>query len=273
MCFSSLTYGQTIQRTGQEGLSLCVVFIKNRDTDGDGILKIETDPLNRYCDEEKAFIDALPNKNPNDAYLFIVNIPNNLDARGYMPINAQYGFIFVNEKQSIPNEAYYQTSAHELGHGILKMKHVWEEYGTTERQTDNLMDYQNGSTLWEPQWSWIHHPGFRLYMFQDEGQGAFSIVIHKEILFDAMKSVGGYTTTPPFDEISFFLIDGVQATDFLGFAMDFHFDNKTNFNELYTEWTNLKQSFSKLTSSTAYKNGWLLHQLMDFYAHSNYFYF
>lgn len=151
--------------------------VKDWDLNNDGMLNIETSILQRYSDEEKAFITAWEtthkDSDPNAAYLFVVDMPNSLDARGYMPLNAHYGFVFTKSKNaSERNEVYYNTMAHELGHGIFKMYHAWEDYGTPERQTNNLMDYQQGITLWKPQWDWMHDPGIRTYMFQSEEEGA-----------------------------------------------------------------------------------------------------
>ena len=165
--------------------------VKDWDIDDDGKLKIETSILQRYSDEENTFITAWENENPASdpkaAYLFIVDMPNSLDARGYMPLNAHYGFIFVGDDNSSVHDVIYQnTIAHELGHGIFKLYHPWDTYGTKERQTDNLMDYVMGATLWKPQWDWIHDPGIRTYMFQNEGDGA---AINQKRVFSVPKTI------------------------------------------------------------------------------------
>lgn len=239
------------------------------DTDErDGALLVETSPFNRYSGEMQAIIDRvkdLPTYDPEANYLIVTDLPNSMGYAGYMPLKSDFAFIFTQND----NEAY-RIMAHELGHGAFYLKHPQDEYRILEG-TDNLMDkYAVGKTLWKPQWDWIGDPSWRLYAFQEESDGAFSIEIHKEILSEAMDKVGGFKITPPLDFISEMLLDGVQSADMLGFALDFHFDNKYNNDSIVNEWIKLNRAFKKNSDLSAQRNGWLLHELMDFYAHSNF---
>ncbi|MFB9121666.1 hypothetical protein ACFFUE_10765 [Bergeyella porcorum] len=68
-------------------------------------------------------------------------------------------------------KAKNKTAAHELGHGVFKLEHPWEEYGTTQGATPLLMDYSQGEILSHLDWKQINDPKFKIYAFQKQESG------------------------------------------------------------------------------------------------------
>ena len=85
---------------------------------------------------------------------------------GYMPVGRHYGFIY-NEYTNPRN------IAHELAHGTNALHHTFlpesETFYTTSK-TDNLMDYNGGTTLTHTQWQWSHEKLRNVLGFLD-GEG------------------------------------------------------------------------------------------------------
>ena len=66
-----------------------------------------------------------------------------------------------NGKLKDNKEKLFHTIAHELGHGPFGLEHVWQEKGTTQGATYNLMDYTSkkpDNLLRKYQWHFIHNP-------------------------------------------------------------------------------------------------------------------
>ncbi|MCQ2376362.1 MAG: C39 family peptidase [Salinivirgaceae bacterium] len=72
---------------------------------------------------------------------------------GYMPRGYQYGFIY----KELTNA---RTIAHEIAHGAFHLEHTFAQsnYLAPEATTDNLMDYNGGTTLNHWQWQDVHAP-------------------------------------------------------------------------------------------------------------------
>ena len=96
----------------------------------------------------------------------------------YMPRYYPYGFIYPG--------ASNRTIAHELGHGVAGLEHVFENSNNSGK-TANLMDYANGEELWHFQWDQIQDPS-RVWMkwnkAESEGEsiitGSFSKVFSEK---------------------------------------------------------------------------------------------
>ena len=70
-----------------------------------------------------------------------------------------------NGKLKDNKEKLFHTIAHELGHGPFGLEHVWQEKGTTQGGTYNLMDYTDkkpNNLLRRYQWYYIHNPKMNL---------------------------------------------------------------------------------------------------------------
>ncbi|MFB9121671.1 hypothetical protein ACFFUE_10790, partial [Bergeyella porcorum] len=84
--------------------------------------------------------------------------------------NGQFGYVFGKAKN--------KTAAHELGHGVFKLEHPWEAYGTTQGATPLLMDYSQGEILSHLDWKQINDPKFKIYAFQGQSSGELNKYAH-----------------------------------------------------------------------------------------------
>ncbi|MBP5366986.1 MAG: hypothetical protein J6Z01_00905 [Bacteroidales bacterium] len=123
-----------------------------------------------YNDDQKKVLEAYDSQMKDDKfYLFFVD--NVLDKKdslgtsvsGYMPRGYNAGFIYDGGSE--------RTIAHELGHGVAGLEHVFEN-SSNSGKTKNLMDYASGEELWHFQWDQIQDPS-RVWMKwnKDEGEG------------------------------------------------------------------------------------------------------
>ncbi|MBR4265449.1 MAG: hypothetical protein IKQ46_05250, partial [Bacteroidales bacterium] len=123
-----------------------------------------------YNDDQKRVLRAY-DKNMKDGvyYLFFIdNVTDKKDGNGtlvsgYMPRGYNAGFIY--------DKGSPHTIAHELGHGIAGLEHVFEN-SKSSGKTNNLMDYSSGEELWHFQWDEIQDPS-RVWMKwnKDESEG------------------------------------------------------------------------------------------------------
>jgi hypothetical protein len=111
--------------------------------------------------------------------------------------------------------------------------------------------------------------------------GGFKVPVHKDITrsaFDRAFVNRGAGMSFMFKSD---LVYGVSRADYFGFALDFHFDNRQNYNEVVSTWKTLNKNIqetvkdiggynNKLGGYDVTKLGVLLHNVQDFYAHSNY---
>ncbi|WP_327985439.1 hypothetical protein [Bergeyella porcorum] len=68
-------------------------------------------------------------------------------------------------------KAKNKTAAHELGHGVFKLEHPWEEYGSIQSNSNLLMDYSSGEIISHLDWKQINDPKFKIYAFQKQESG------------------------------------------------------------------------------------------------------
>ncbi|MEL6537957.1 MAG: hypothetical protein AAFQ98_21235, partial [Bacteroidota bacterium] len=108
----------------------------------------------------------------DDYYLFLVYGGGGGSGYGFMPRKRQFGFIFNNAM--LGEFSWIQkTVAHELGHGVFRFPHWWEEAGTYIKSTDNLMDYRKeGTDLRYRQWEQIRNPPSVATLLEDDDDAA-----------------------------------------------------------------------------------------------------
>ncbi|MDD6002416.1 MAG: hypothetical protein PUC50_09555, partial [Bacteroidales bacterium] len=132
---------------------------------GSGILTV-------YNDDQKKVLSAYEKeKKMTDGVFYLFFIDNVTDKKdgsgtpvsGYMPRGYNAGFIYDGGSP--------HTIAHELGHGIAGLEHVFENSNASGK-TANLMDYASGEELWHFQWDQIQDPS-RVWMKwnKDESEG------------------------------------------------------------------------------------------------------
>jgi hypothetical protein len=133
--------------------------------------------LSRYTSHMNKVIRTFKRAgNPLDGdtyYLFLIPNPTTDPRQGYMPINGQCGFVFLN---NVSPEGVARVAAHELGHGVFRLYHTFSSdnrYILPEGTTDNLMDYNGGTALYKYQWDYIHDPQTMLFAWgEEEEEGA-----------------------------------------------------------------------------------------------------
>jgi hypothetical protein len=147
-----------------------------------------------------------------------------------MPLKRRYGFIFLDNNNSIEQQVY--TIAHELGHGAFRLRHTFSEHPTlTKGTTNNLMDYSDSTHLFKYQWDYIHDPEMVIAWLEEEDEGALFkynwVFIDSPELFRARKA------------LKYIAVDAKTFNDWNGtlYLME---DNKTIFYEgedFQKEWT------------------------------------
>ena len=123
-----------------------------------------------YNEDQKRVLRAYNDSIKDGIYylFFIDNVTDKKDGNGtmvsgYMPRGYNCGFIYDGGSP--------HTIAHELGHGIAGLEHVFEN-SKSSGKTNNLMDYASGEELWHFQWDAIQDPS-RVWMKwnKDESEG------------------------------------------------------------------------------------------------------
>ena len=121
---------------------------------GSGILTV-------YNDDQKKVLSAYDKEMKDGVYylFFVDNVTDKKDGSGtpvsgYMPRGYNAGFIYDGGSP--------HTIAHELGHGVAGLEHVFEN-SSNSGKTANLMDYASGEELWHFQWDQIQDPS-RVWM-------------------------------------------------------------------------------------------------------------
>jgi hypothetical protein len=134
----------------------------------EGNAKIPTEKnslLSTYSSVQQSINRAYDNRNNNLYVLFVTDKESSTGQMGYMRLGGQFGYIFKSPAG--------KTAAHELGHGVFKLEHPWEQYNTSEGATDLLMDYSNGTALTHLDWKQINDPKLKFYVFQGQDEGEF----------------------------------------------------------------------------------------------------
>ena len=130
--------------------------------------------LSNYPTELKRVINDYRKEHqeePETAYLFLAGY-SQTGKLGYMPKKRPYGFVYL--RQHANAAAVAKTVAHELGHGLFRLRHTFESYpALTKGSTDNLMDYGKGTRLHKYQWDLVHNPEAMLGWFQQEEENAY----------------------------------------------------------------------------------------------------
>ncbi len=189
------------------------------DSDWPTSIEIESSGLlSNYPPDLRDYVGGvkdLPDYESDEYYLVYGLTTAEID--GYMPRARNIGFIFA---QSAPSTPMAPVTAHELGHGVFHLRHIFaeEELGlSVYRQTANVMDYvSNPLELYLHQWKAIDDPGFVSWNAGDDEDGAGSVghnlqdgKIDKELLNNDKKSVS--FITPGGEIISF---EAAKLTEF-----------------------------------------------------------
>ncbi|MDR1583588.1 MAG: zinc-dependent metalloprotease, partial [Prevotellaceae bacterium] len=119
--------------------------------------------LSTYSAMQQRINSAYGDKNSDRYVLFVTGRQSSTGQMGYMRLGGRFGYVF--------GSATDKTAAHELGHGIFKLEHVWNKQNTQQNATPLLMDYSNGTQLSHLDWKQINDPALRFYAFQGQSEG------------------------------------------------------------------------------------------------------
>jgi hypothetical protein len=61
------------------------------------------------------------------------------------------------------------------------LEHPFEQYNTTEKSTDFLMDYSQGTVLNHQDWKQINDPAFKFYGFQSQASGELNVITDADL--------------------------------------------------------------------------------------------
>jgi hypothetical protein len=113
-------------------------------------------------------------------YIFVLQRASLDNTSGDMPRGCQFGYIFTgaitDAVRTGKDEIIGRTIAHELGHGMFKLKHTFDsEYRIAQATTENLMDYNWGTDYVKHQWDAIHEPGLVIGLFERDEDAMMQI--------------------------------------------------------------------------------------------------
>ncbi|CAN5214747.1 hypothetical protein BH09BAC5_BH09BAC5_17120 [soil metagenome] len=156
----------------------------NWDKNHDSKLDAHSAGLSRYSDEMSSVNSALKYESyysPNDYFILISTIVSDstwAELQGEMPRGKNIGYVFTD-----PNDPKFKRIvAHEIGHGGFALEHSFDGNAPAPKgTTDNLLDYNNGNTLAQWQWAWMHNPSGWTGL-DDDDQGVSVKVDMRELL-------------------------------------------------------------------------------------------
>jgi len=127
--------------------------------------------LSNYSPDLRDWVDGVQELNDYDEeeYYLVFGL-NTQILLGYMPRSRNIGFVFAGAAN--PGK----TAAHELGHGIYHLRHIFaeEELGQDGLSTtQNIMDYSTiQNDLYLHQWKFIDDPASVSWFGGDDGEGS-----------------------------------------------------------------------------------------------------
>lgn len=188
----------------------------NWDKNNDGKLSITSTATSRYSQEENSIISSLKYQSwyvADDEYLFVSSVqPDSIlpGVQGEMPRKSSFGFIF----QSVSAPNFSHLAAHELSHGTFALEHSFEGNAPAPKNTtNNLLDYNNGNSLAEWQWMWMHNPTGWTGLDEDEN-GAYVAVDMRELLPFLNSDSSSFTFYSPAGKPISIPKDGLSAVVF-----------------------------------------------------------
>ncbi len=151
------------------------------DTNNNGVLDYETNGLlsnaKNYPPElkkiHKKYKDQNPNYNPKAYHLFVLNdsIKANKPLNGFMPKTRQWGYLFnayIGNNAIGKKDDLNLVAAHELGHGVFRLQHPFEDDENASGSGTNwLMDYTGGKELSYADWALMSDESLNIGLFQD----------------------------------------------------------------------------------------------------------
>jgi len=159
------------------------------DTNNNGILDYETNGLlsnaKNYPPElkkiHKKYKEENPSYNAKAYHLFLLpnSIKANKNLNGFMPKTRQWGYLFnaytTGDNIIGKKDDKNLIAAHELGHGVFRLEHPFEDDENANGSGTNwLMDYTGGKKLSYTDWAVMNNEGLNIGLFQDREDGQHS---------------------------------------------------------------------------------------------------
>lgn len=143
---------------------------------------------NHTIDEQAAYIFVCPKATYNGA-----------EVKGDMPRCSQVGYVF--SEAATYNDGW--TIAHELGHGLYSFEHVFTKE-KNKGNTNNLMDYNNGTILKVWQWNLLYsHKNYTMPFLEKDEDGMYNTWDYVE--YDI---ISNFKSINEIKELAFIVPDG-----------------------------------------------------------------
>jgi hypothetical protein len=142
------------------------------DIDGSGLFSTLTPEMKALNKTYKNSGRAIDDKT---IYLFVLNkAAGQTNIIGDMPRGKQFGYLFTGSSSFGGGwEEVALTAAHEVGHGVFRLKHTFDGYGFSKNELpENVMDYSGGETFSKLQWDALHDPALVVGLFEKDEDGA-----------------------------------------------------------------------------------------------------
>lgn len=132
--------------------------------------------MSAYTGEQQALAGLYKAEKGMDANTYYIFLTERLSdgSSGYMVRSGQVGFVSPGPSATEEPTELARTIAHELGHGAFNLSHTWDEPGTPQGSTDNLMDYGGGTALRYRQWQYMRNPDLVMKVFEGDEEGALA---------------------------------------------------------------------------------------------------
>lgn len=146
------------------------------DYDGSGLLSDYPKELKNI---QQKYKQNKPSWDAKAYHLFL--LPNNISLTkplsGFMPKTRQWGYIFnAHTNDALENKSSQNlVAAHELGHGVFKLAHPFQNAENKSGSGSNwLMDYNNGDQLPYAHWAAMSDESLQLFLFQEEEDSEYT---------------------------------------------------------------------------------------------------
>ena len=163
------------------------------DLDSDGLDVKGSGAFSVYTTEMKLLNQTFaksPNYDRNAFYIFVLSRAADSTVLGDMPRGKQFGYLFTENNTHIGS-----TAAHEVSHGLFRLKHIADYDGMTNSSIpDNLLAYPSGNKLSKFQWDYVCDPGFVLGIFEKDEDGQEVIVNNLKEIVEKYKNSDGTLT-------------------------------------------------------------------------------
>jgi len=160
-----------------------------------GVEDLDATLENGYSPSMNTIIDNFKAQQPTveeTFYIFVANKNTQNTKDAYMPLNSQFGFLFIENTQS--EEKFVHNLAQSLGSGAFGLEKVYSnrilytlEKGTTTNLMDDLPDSYSNTQMFNYQWDAIQ--GNQSGLFDLFDGGVLSVLNIKEFVIEVLNEI------------------------------------------------------------------------------------